>query len=989
MKRSVIKTLFVVASLGWLGGWAALIGVGFTHGFPNAAVSGIVVALSPIPLGWAALNAVRRRDVAKDELTAKLRKELRSSVTSRAEDQQIRNLESQLASNAKTSAAEEARINEEISSLHQRLERSEAAFNRLHHLEKQTRARVDQVKNRTEQLQSQTAQMRSQSAQLKSQASQTAKLTDMTQQTLHNLGASLQAAEDNLRAASLRILKLASRQGIKGSQGMSQEELGALLLHSLRTNDGLAEGLLTREMEGAPNSLSLTELRQLMKSLRHAGYLREASKVMGWIAERSGKDSDNDRARIMESEALLFEGAELPELELPIYRPYPESTVVLHLVGKSLPETQTGYTLRTHYTARAISKLGVEPVVAVQVGGDGIQFDTIDTHFVDGIQYCSLPGPIRNTVPWDLWIERNIRSFAELVCSLRPAVIHAHSDFFNALIAQYVGDRYGIPVVNETRGFWEESWLSRTINAQGEEQFDELVEAMGLPLAYTGRRALEAKMRSASSTVVTLAHVMDEHIEKTAEEYGLPQPQVLVVPNAVESRSFPVVEKDPGLLSELDIPENATIVGYISSIVEYEGIDTLIRGFYELVCAFKAFEDLCEASSLPLEIFRGTVHLDEVTNTNAFLSNHGQTETADGRAESTTFGLSRRFDVINGRPYEDEGSIAEDKKVGEAADAIPERLDIANPESNLERVLLGQHYFDPLAFEETTHQLQTHLQGMFPGAYKDEGFAAELLGKVVDELSASQSSGLPDLRLLIVGDGAERLKLESIAADLGIEDRITFTGRVPHEDILRYYGLIDVFVVPRKSSDVTELVTPLKPFEAMSTGRACVFSNVRALQEIADEAKCVNVFEADNHHSLATTLLPIVVDRETIKTMGRQSARWVRDARSWDLNALSYVELYQELGLVIDVPKHATLFRDMTVQGRHPRLMLELLERAPWPHSTGWFTTTKVVEDAKTIITEGWRLAKRPRLKFEQGFDWMTPGKTDRTWGSRLHQWKW
>lgn len=976
MKRSVIKTLLAIAGLGWLLGWAVLIGAGYKYGSGVAATAGIVVALSPIPLGWATIQLVRRRDDAKDQLTAKLRKELHNADSSRTMESRIGALESRIAGTEAQHGSEKVRIRKEVLDLGKRLEKGEDALNKLQKADKQTRTRIDQVNVRTEQL--------------KSQANKTVKLTEKAQSTLDLLNSSFQTIENNLHSASLRILKLASRHGIKVSQGMTQDELGALLLHALRNDDKLAEGLLTREIDSAPADLSLTELRQLMKSLRQTGYLRESSNVMEWIAARSEKASDADRAIIMASEASLFEGVELSDIDLPIYRPYPESKVVVHLVGKSLPETQTGYTLRTHYTARALAKLGVEPVVAVQVGGDGIEFDRIESHFVDAIQYCSLPGPIRNTVPWDLWVEQNVKAFAELVCSLRPAVIHTHSDFINAMIAQYVGDRYGIPVVNETRGFWEESWLSRTMDAQGEEQFSDLVEVLGLPLAYTGRRALEANLRSQSSNVVTLAHVMDEHIEKTADEYELPHPKVKVVPNAVESRSFPVVGKDFDLLDDLDIPQGATIIGYISSIVEYEGIDTLIRGFYELICAFKAFEELCETCDLPAEAF--SISSQKVRDEEPQEENRDNArwdaEVEIASSEALAYGLSRRFDVANGKPFEVvdyapavHSAVSQIEMTAGAASSLetgPDQTDVT----------LSRHIFDEEAWSETADMLESHLRGIFPDSYEDDGFGGALLDKVVDLYTDSQLKELPELRLLIVGDGAERLKLEALADELGIRESVIFTGRVPHEDVLRYYGLIDVFVVPRKSSDVTELVTPLKPFEAMSTGRACVFSNVRALKEIADEAGCVELFDAGNHHSLATTLLPVVSSPETIQSMGQESARWVRDARSWDLNALSYVELYQELGLQFDVPEYAIVFRELTGQGRHPRLMLELLEGAERPKPTGWFTTTKVASSADEIISEGWKLAKRPRIRFEAGFDWLAPGTTDRTWGSRLHQWE-
>ncbi|MDO5663317.1 MAG: glycosyltransferase, partial [Brachybacterium sp.] len=89
-----------------------------------------------------------------------------------------------------------------------------------------------------------------------------------------------------------------------------------------------------------------------------------------------------------------------------------------------------------------------------------------------------------------------------------------------------------------------------------------------------------------------------------------------------------------------------------------------------------------------------------------------------------------------------------------------------------------------------------------------------------------------DFHVLIVGDGAvlEDLR-EQVRAD-GLTDVVTFTGRVPHEDVERYYSIIDITPFPRLPLPVCEMVSPLKPFEAMAMGKAVIASDVAALAEI-------------------------------------------------------------------------------------------------------------------------------------------------------------
>src|SRR5699024_5034023 len=148
---------------------------------------------------------------------------------------------------------------------------------------------------------------------------------------------------------------------------------------------------------------------------------------------------------------------------------------------------------------------------------------------------------------------------------------HAQSDFFNALIVNAVGKRYGIPTVYESRGFWEESWLSRTITANSWGTDSEtLFDLYGMPEAYSLRKHAEEVARLLPDHVFTLAEVMRDHILDSAQG-TITDDEVSIVPNAVESSNFPVQEADRDLAAEIGLPEDAVVVGYISSIVEYEG----------------------------------------------------------------------------------------------------------------------------------------------------------------------------------------------------------------------------------------------------------------------------------------------------------------------------------------------------------------------------------------------------------------------------------
>lgn len=150
-------------------------------------------------------------------------------------------------------------------------------------------------------------------------------------------------------------------------------------------------------------------------------------------------------------------------------------------------------------------------------------------------------------------------------------------------------------------------------------------------------------------------------------------------------------------------------------------------------------------------------------------------------------------------------------------------------------------------------------------------------------------------RLLLVGDGDEMQNLRNLSRFLHLEDVVRFTGRVNHEDVNRYYSLIDIAPLPRKGFRVCELVSPLKPFEAMASGKVLITSSVKALAEIIEEGKTGLVFEKDNAEQLAERLESVIIDEKLRKDIGKNARKWVVENHSWDLIAKRVTDVYDKL----------------------------------------------------------------------------------------------
>ena len=150
-------------------------------------------------------------------------------------------------------------------------------------------------------------------------------------------------------------------------------------------------------------------------------------------------------------------------------------------------------------------------------------------------------------------------------------------------------------------------------------------------------------------------------------------------------------------------------------------------------------------------------------------------------------------------------------------------------------------------------------------------------------------------KLLLVGDGDTMQLLRRTSRFLQLEDMVIFTGRVPHDEVERYYSLIDIAPLPRKGLRVCELVSPLKPFEAMGAGKVLVTSSVRALEEIVQDGVTGLVFEKDNAADLAEKLELVLLDPRLREKIGVDANKWVQENHSWNVISERVTEIYKQI----------------------------------------------------------------------------------------------
>jgi glycosyltransferase involved in cell wall biosynthesis len=134
-----------------------------------------------------------------------------------------------------------------------------------------------------------------------------------------------------------------------------------------------------------------------------------------------------------------------------------------------------------------------------------------------------------------------------------------------------------------------------------------------------------------------------------------------------------------------------------------------------------------------------------------------------------------------------------------------------------------------------------------------------------------------------------------LTQQLNLADKVIFTGRVPHEQVQRYYNLLDVLVYPRSRMRLTDLVTPLKPLEAMAQGRLLAASDVGGHRELIEDGKTGVLFQADNPDALADKVLELINDSERWLGLRSAARQFVETERNWPRSVASYQAIYQQL----------------------------------------------------------------------------------------------
>ncbi len=153
----------------------------------------------------------------------------------------------------------------------------------------------------------------------------------------------------------------------------------------------------------------------------------------------------------------------------------------------------------------------------------------------------------------------------------------------------------------------------------------------------------------------------------------------------------------------------------------------------------------------------------------------------------------------------------------------------------------------------------------------------------------------PNVRLLLVGGGPQEQFIKEKVKRLKLDAFVIFTGRVPHDQVQSYYNQVDIFVYPRLTMRLTELVTPLKPLEAMAQGRLVVASDVGGHKELIKDKENGILFKANKPDSLTSCILELLNNTQNWQGIRLTGRKYVEQERNWHKSVSNYKQVYPQI----------------------------------------------------------------------------------------------
>ena len=201
--------------------------------------------------------------------------------------------------------------------------------------------------------------------------------------------------------------------------------------------------------------------------------------------------------------------------------------------------------------------------------------------------------------------------------------------------------------------------------------------------------------------------------------------------------------------------------------------------------------------------------------------------------------------------------------------------------------------FTPCPPDETLmrdwHLTGKTVLGFIGSFYRYEGL--DLLVEAFSKLTSKHQN----LALLLVGGGEMELQLKEQVKSLGIEENVIMPGRVPHSRVKGVYAMIDILVYPRYSVRLTELVTPLKPLEAMAMKKVLIASDIGGHRELIKDKKTGLLFKAGDAKDLSKIILQALSNPKKCQNLRHFGYQYVTEYKTWQKTISVHKAIYSRV----------------------------------------------------------------------------------------------
>ena len=259
-----------------------------------------------------------------------------------------------------------------------------------------------------------------------------------------------------------------------------------------------------------------------------------------------------------------------------------------------------------------------------------------------------------------------------------------------------------------------------------------------------------------------------------------------------------------------------------------------------------------------------------------------------GREGSARYRLTQLLETHVARKADAVAVICEGLRGDLIRRGIPSDKILVSP-NGVDMALFGSPAAPEAGFARSLGLDDAEVVGFIGSFYDYEG---------IDDLIAAMPALVerrPKAKLLLVGGGPMEVALRAQAAASPVAERIRFVGRVPHHEVELYYALVDILAYPRKAMRLTELVTPLKPLEAMAQRKLVAASDVGGHRELIAHGVTGTLFRAGDPAALAKALAEMFEARGSWDVRRDAARAFIERERNWASNISLYEPVYQRL----------------------------------------------------------------------------------------------